>query len=306
MKKIITYLTLILLLAGCDGEQLYKSVMVSRVHMANLTLKSYQLDDGMTMKYYENNVQSDKTLVLLHGFTDNKETWLLFAHGLAHRYHLIIPDQIGFGESSHPSGIDYSLKKQSERLNQFLTHFPNQNFVVMGNSMGGGIALKYASNYPTKGLILLDSMGVKGEKEPYFTTLSKEQQTKYTYEVCSAEALDTLLHIFMQRVPYSPRSVLEYLSKERCARNALTKEQSKEIFDEDFQVHNDQLDEAKSINVPTLILWGKEDKMVDVSSAYKLKEVIKDSQLKVYNNVGHLPMQEIPYPLARDVRNFLR
>jgi len=306
MKKIIGYTLLVFLLAGCSGEEIYKTIIKSRVKMANLTLKTKDIGGGLSMSYYENNVQSNKTLVLLHGFTDNKETWLLFAHGLLNQYHLIIPDQIGYGASSKPMNIDYSLDAQSERLHKFLATFSQQNIVLMGNSMGGGIALTYASHYPIEQLVLVDAMSVKGSNEALFSTYSRADKERLIYGVESTQDLRDALHLIMERVPYAPSSVLEYLATVRRQNNTLTEYQTPNIFDANLNARNELSSNAEKIDIPTLIVWGNKDKLIDVSSAYALHDIITNSQLKVYNRVGHAPMQEVPYRLAKDVLRFLR
>jgi len=305
MKKIIGSMLLVFLFAGCTGEEIYRNVIKSRVNMAHLTLKSKDIGNGLTISYYENNVQSNKTLVLLHGFTDNKETWLLFAHGLLNQYHLIIPDQIGFGVSSKPMGIDYSLEAQSERLHRFLNSFSQQNFVLVGNSMGGGIALTYASHYPVEDLILVDAMSVPGSREASFANYSRADKERLIYGVETVSDMKDALNLIMERVPYSPRSVLEYLTRLRRENNGLIEYQTPNIFDDNLNVRNELTSNAEKIDVPTLIVWGNKDRLIDVSSAYALHDIITDSKLKIYNWVGHAPMQEVPYRLARDVRKFL-
>jgi len=109
----------------------------------------------------------------------------------------------------------------------------------------------------------------------------------------------------MERVPYSPRSVLEYLTRLRRENNGLIKYQTPNVFDDNLNVRNELTSNAEKIDVPTLIVWGNKDRLIDVSSAYALHDIIADSTLKVYNWVGHAPMQEVPYRLARDVRKFL-
>lgn len=306
MKRIVGYMIVVLMLASCSGEEIYKGVIESRVKMANLSLKEKDLGNGLQMRYYENDVKSDKTLVLLHGFTDNKETWLLFAHGLANKYHLIIPDQIGYGQSSSPMDIDYSLQKQTDRLDTFLSSFPEQNFVLVGNSMGGGVALKYASQHPVENLVLVDSVGMPGTKAPYFSRFTKEEKATVIYGVSNRTELLSSMHVIMERVPFLPPSVIDYLTQVRQHTNALIEYQTPFVFDDNLDVRNELLAEAQMIDVPTLIVWGNQDKLIHVSSAYHFKETIPNSRLKIYRRVGHAPMQEVPYRLARDVRRFLR
>ena len=297
---------LILLLIGCSGKSIYMTIIKNRIQMAHLSLKSKDIGNGLTISYYENNVRSDKTLVLLHGFTDNKETWLLFAQGLHDKYHLIIPDQIGYGASSKPMGIDYSLEAQSKRLDKFLSTFSRQNFVLIGNSMGGGVALMYASKYPIEQLVLVDAMSVQGKHRAHFESYNKSEKQKLIYRVKNKDDMKNILYLTMENLPYVPSEVFTYLATLRQQNSALIKYQTPSIYDNNLNVRNELSSNAKKINIPTLIIWGKQDKLIDVSSAYALHTIITHSQLKIYNGVGHIPMQEVPYRLANDVLQFLR
>lgn len=306
MKKIIGYSILILFIVGCSGEDIYKSTMKARMAMGNFTLKNKLLDNGLNMAYYENNVKSDKTLVLVHGFTEDKDTWLEFAHGLWNKYHIIIPDQIGYGDSSKPININYSMDIQSNRLKEFLDTFTNKKIVLIGASMGGGVAIKYASKYDVESLVLIASMGLKGETKPYFEKLSKDERNNLIFNVCSRQKMKNILNVYMERAPYIPLSVIDYLAEVRCNNNDLIKHQSQYIYDENFDVQYTLLADIQEINVPTMIVWGKSDKALHVSSAYAFHKTMNNSFLKIYNNVGHLVMREVPYRLAFDVATFLR
>lgn len=303
--KIISMLSIVLLfLTGCNEEQIYKSVMDTRVKQAHLTKKSTTISNNLTVEYYENRVNSDKTLVMLHGFGADKDNWLQLAVALGNKYHLIIPDFVGYGESSKPSGIDYSLEKQSDRLHEFLSKIKANNVTLVGNSMGGGISIKYAEKYPVETLVLISSMGPKGDKS-YFDLLSYAEKAELLYGVDNTNKMYKLLDILMESRPLGTSLVINYLTQKRRDANDMIREQSPVIVDNELVVRNNIFQTSLNVTVPTLIIWGKEDKMLDVTSAQLLKEAIPDSTLKVYNNVGHVAMEERPYMVAWDMKSFL-
>lgn len=305
MKKIMIYISFILFLVGCDGETIYKSTMNTRAAMAQLTLKTKTIAPNLNVSYYENNVQSAETVVLIHGFRADKEAWLQFAHGLQNKYHIVIPDLIGYGESSKPMNLNYSLEAQAKRLKTFLSTFPKRKLVLIGNSMGGGIVVKYASQYQVDKLVLVDAMGVKGKKKSNFDKLSFQSKEKLLYNLCTRKKFKTVLDYFMEIKPYMPGFVMDYLVTRECRNDALARYQSQYIYHSDLQVQYTLLEESRSINVPTLIAWGAQDRVLDPSNAYAFNEAIENSEVKIYNGVGHVAMQEIPYIFAFDVLQFL-
>jgi len=305
MKRLTSFAVLAFAFAGCSGEKIYISTMEHRAQQAGLVPKTKAIGSGLFVRYYENSIHSDRTLVLLHGFTDSKETWLLFAKKLHNKYHLIVPDQIGYGESSKPMGIDYSLDAQSRRLHTFLSLFGSNKFALIGNSMGGGVALTYASKYPVSALVLVDAMSVKGKHEAKFSHFAQTDKQRLIYKTKNKRDMRDVINLVMERRPYVPSFVLKYLADMRRKNNPLTAQQTPYIYDKDLNVRNQLSRKAKKIKIPTLIVWGKQDKLIDVSSAHALHRIIPNSQLTLYENVGHLPMQEVPNALARDVLTFL-
>jgi pimeloyl-ACP methyl ester carboxylesterase len=77
------------------------------------------------------------------------------------------------------------------------------------------------------------------------------------------------------------------------------------FIDRSRQVYRMEINNLKSIECPTLILWGQHDEWIPVEDAQVFKSEIKDSQLIIYENSGHVPMEEIPNETARDVKEFL-
>lgn len=306
MKKFSMLVFIVFSLVGCDSEKLYNSIINIRVTQANLTMKSKTIMGNLTVSYYENNVESEKTLVLLHGFGDDKDTWLQLAIALKNKYHLIIPDFIGYGKSSKPSDINYSLEMQSQRLHFFLEGMVDNAPVIVGNSMGGGIAIKYAEKYPINKLVLVSAMGPDSHKEGYFDKLPFSKKAELIYQVCNKSQMYELLDTLMYTRPFGTPFVIDYLAQKRCRSNSLIKKQSVFIFNQYLNVNHALFNASLNIDVSTLIVWGQEDKIIDVSNADALHNAITNSTVKIYNNVGHTAMQEKPYKLGRDIINFLQ
>jgi len=304
MKKILTIITLTLLFTGCSGKKVYEMAIDFGRYQSDLTLKQKTISNDLNISYLENNIESDKTLVLLHGFGANKDNWLQFAKELNGKYHLIIPDLIGDGESSKPTNIDYTISNQTKMLKEFLNKFKNKNIILIGNSMGGQIALNYAYYYKIDSLILIDPMGINVEKS-FIDKLGKEKLEDIYLNVCSVEKMKKMIELGFSKPPYIPNFILEHLTKEKCKVANLDSLKYKGLFDNKLNLLDDMTTKSIKLNLPTLILWGKEDKIINVKNANIFNNNIKNSKLVIFDKLGHMPMIENAELTVNSIMKFL-
>ena len=104
------------------------------------------------------------TLLLLHGITNSSETWERVAGPLAERFTVLAPDLLGHGESATPRG-DYSLGAHASGVRDVLTALDIDRVTVVGHSLGGGIAMQFAYQFPERceRLVLVSSGGLGRE-----------------------------------------------------------------------------------------------------------------------------------------------
>lgn len=304
MKKLLLLSTLLLLLSGCSGKKLYEMAIDIRRYQGDLIPKEVSISKDLNVSYLENSVKSEKSLVLIHGFGANKDNWLELAKKFDGKYHLIIPDLIGDGDSSKPLGINYTIENQTKMLHKFLTKFTDKNLVLVGNSMGGQIALNYAYHYSIDSLVLIDSMGLQVEKS-YVDKLGVKKLEEMYLNVCSIEKMQKMVEIGFSKPPYIPDVILEHLTQEKCKVSELDRHKYKGIIDKNLNILDDITLKAQKIDIPTLIIWGDEDKIISVKNAYALHEHMKESQLVILKGVGHMPMIEEPEVTAKHIVNFL-
>jgi len=294
----------VLFFSGCSGKQLYKAAIKYNRYKANLELKKIAITDDLNVSYLQNSVKSNKTLVLIHGFGANKDNWLYLAQELDDKYHLLVPDLIGSGGSSKPMDINYTVEKQTQLLHLFLEKFDLNTTTLIANSMGGAIALTYATRYPIDSLILLDAMGIKVE-DSYMDKLGVEEIKKTWFNICSVEQMRVLISQGSNNPPYIPESVLEYLTEGKCRLAELEKHKYYGILDRDLNVIVDLRELAQKIEIPTLIIWGKEDKLLSYKNAYAFHANIRDSELLILDDIGHVPMLEDAPKVSESIIHFL-
>ena len=268
---------------------------------SDLEVKSLTLASGDKMVYAENGNVAGEPLLLIHGFGGNKDNFTRIARQLA-GYHLIIPDLLGFGESSKPMSADYRSEAQAVRLHELLqAKGLAANIHVGGNSMGGAISVAYAAKYPkeVKSLWLVDSAG-------FWSAGIHEALAGATLEnnpllINSNEDFYNMYDFVMYKPPYLPKPVKAVFAQERIA----NKELHAKILE---QIVTDNVEERAKViaqyKIPTLVVWGEKDQIIKPETVKLIKEIIPQSEVIMMPEVGHVPMVEALEKTADDYKAF--
>ncbi len=232
-------------------------------------------------------------LVLLHGFGANKDNWTRISRYLTPHFRVIAPDLIGFGESGPAPDGDYSIRRQAERVRDFVMTLGLESFHLGGSSMGGYIAGVYAAAYPqaVKSLLLIAPGGV-GAAEPSEMSRRLQAGEAIPLVAANAEEFDRLLDFVFAERPFIPGPMKRVLVKEAVAHRP----QNLRIWDQMLRSHEAApLDKTvNGLTVPTLIVWGAQDRVLHVSGGGALAAVMPNARSAVMTAVGHLPMIEKP------------
>ena len=275
-------------------------------------LKRHTIEvDGYNIVYLESTHDNNaQTLMLVHGFNEEKDAWLLLADALKEKYHLIIIDQLGSGESDLPMDFDYSLRNQANFLQKVIEKLTLEkdisSYHLAGQSQGGGLAILLADKLPIDKLILIDNMGVHVERSQIqLDSLGKKIEDLPFLNLTDRAQFKALMQDAFYKPPYIPNFMLDHFVAKQNDRLALVKKKFRAIATDDMFHADDLTEEVKNIKQKTLIVWGREDKGIHVASAYKQKELIVNSKLIVYDNCGHSVHSENPKELAKDISTFL-
>lgn len=241
-----------------------------------------------------------ETIVLLHGYSADKQVWVRFAKHLLDRYEVIVPDLAGHGDTGFVPGLDYSAPAQARRVAAMLDSLHIERAHLAGNSMGGFITAHFALAYPQRTLSagLIDPAGVNS---PEPSDMGKLLATgRNPFEVHSRAEFDAFYAMTMAQPPWLPGFVLAAMAESyQQRRPALT-----EIFQ---GFHNrDALDgRLAEIPAPTLVLWGDQDRLIHVSAARVWAAGLPKATLVIRQGIGHMPMVEQPAETAAIYRDFL-
>ena len=274
--------------------------MVSERNSAGFKKKSLTLDFGK-MVYYENDVESENTLVLIHGFGGSKDNWNRMVALWDGKYHVIAPDLPGHGESVSDKTLGYTTAQQAQRLESFLKAKKAKNIYIVGHSMGGAIALRYVHSNAenVNALILIDAMGVHHTKSDG-DRLVEVSEKNPLYDVCTKERFETLVSYSMPETSHIPSLFKEVMFEEKCERKALEKILYEGMFQD---VDLDAI--VQKITVPTLILWGDKDRIIHPNNGKLFHRMIKNSEMVVFEEIGHIPLLEDPERTADTIDSFL-
>ncbi len=298
--SVIAVLAIIAVLAySAAPSYLYNKSMEKSRKAAGLTVKSVNVQD-FKIVYSEGG--KGETVLLLHGFGANRDNWNNFARMLTPRYHVIIPDLPGFGDSTKKPDAMYNITTQVVRLNQFAKLLKLEKFHIAGNSMGGNISGTFAATYPemVKSLTLIDASGVKTPVKSDRQILTEKGTNPLVVE--DVKDFDRLLEYNFANPPKIPPFIKKYLAKKSVESSKLNEQISIELGKTDYLALEKNLDKIKA---PTLIIWGDSDRVVHISSVPIFEKGIKGSRSVIIKGAGHLPMMEKPVETSKAYLGFI-
>ena len=295
------------LLAGCSDvkQDLFDLAMQYERASAGLSVRSLDVN-GMPIEILESaRGPEQEVLVLIHGFGANKENWVRFAGQLTDHFQVVAIDMPGHGQSVKDPSLGYSLEEQVGYLRAIVGELGLERFHLAGNSMGGGISSLYAATYPdqVQTLTLFDPAGVF-EYESEFVKLVEQGSNPLV--VNSLDDYDQLLDFVMEERPFIPWPILDVMAQQAVANRPLNEKifaDMKAKLMEDATAFQDRL---ALIQAPTLILWGKEDRVLDYRNADVFERLIPTSRKVILEHIGHVPMVEVPEQTAGLLRDFVQ
>ncbi len=272
-----------------------------------LELKLAEIDEG-TVAYVVTG--EGPPLLLLHGFGGEIWMWEKQVPVLSQRYRLYIPDLLGYGYSDRPR-VDYTPSLFISTIRQFMDRLGVSCAGMVGNSMGGGIAWAFALAHPERvdKLILIDGIpprvipAVHNRFLRWFLAIRHVPLLPYL-----AIALRTrrMVRAELMEAIYDDRLITDMVveRQHRIGRIAGTARvmASTVRYADDVARYAVALE---GLRKPTLIIWGEQDGLFPVMVGRRLHASIRDSELVVIKDSGHLPMWETPDETNRAILEFL-
>ncbi len=266
------------------------------------------LPGGFHVHYRDEGDPNRPLLLLLHGFGDSFTSWEGWVRDLKPKFHLISVDFPGHGLTRAPAGYELSGAALSDFVNSFAVTLSLPKFAVAGNSMGGGVAWQLAVRHPERldALILVDAAGFPNEKPPAEVPLAFKI-LQYPIGRAILRNIDNrpLIAEGLKTDVYD-KSVITPGVVDRWAEFQRAPGHRAILMSVNFGAHaGPSVDALGAIKVPTLVLHGENDVLIEPASARKFAAAIPGAKLIVYSHVGHLPQIEIPQRSAADAAAFL-
>ena len=285
-------------------QWLLRAAEMYQAQRAGLQTKSVQAGDTRWV-YYEGGKDNAPTLILLHGYMGNKETWLPMAPSLASNFHLIIPDLPGWGASSRIANADYGYPAQAKRLRQFMQALHPGGIALAGHSMGGAIAGLYASQHPgdVGALILIDSAGAPF-KDNAFTRELKAGRNPFDLQ--NRADFAKLQKSLFAHPPWLPPRIQDVFVHRAIRDRDFDDRVLKEIASPD---QRDVLTAAlPKVTAPTLAIWCRQDRIIDISALDAIRDDLKSApQIGVteFSDCGHMSIMERARESADAITRFV-
>ena len=235
---------------------------------------------------------SNGTAIFIHGSGPGASGWSNFKHNVSAfqeaGYRCIVYDQWGYGKTSKPQDVDHTLDFFVDGLVSLMDSADVANAVLVGNSLGGAVALGLALRHPERveKLILMAPGGIES-REDYFSMPGIQAMVKYP--MGSPEFTKEVLAQLLTQLVYDPVNVDEELVDERWA----TLETQNAHVLATMQIP-DLSDQLASIDINTLVFWGTEDRFCPASGTWKILQMKGSVQAELVNYCGHWVMSEYP------------
>lgn len=296
-------LGIMLILSGCDGLARWAYDTALDAERARAGLESHRLTtaDGVEWHYLRSDSADDKPVVLLvHGFGADSSNWVRFVNELEGEYHFIVPDLPAHGDSTRSLDLNYTTEAQGARLLTLMSELGIEQFHMAGNSMGGEITLRTTYLAPQRVLSmgLIDAAGIT-LRTPEFDELAEASPESNPLIARTPDDMFMVMDWAMADPPYMPDFFIRVMGEKKAA-NA-------EVADKvwaDLHTQESMQPLLPSMTTPTLILWGALDRLLGLDNAEIFDAELPDSELVVFDDIGHVPMAEAPGRSADVYREF--
>ena len=247
-------------------------------------------------------------IVLIHGTAASLHTWDAWTDVLIKTNRVIRMDLPAFGITGPNKNADYSIEAYTTFLHSFLEKLKLEKFHLAGNSLGGHIAWNYTADYPSKveKLILVDASGLPTNKsQPAIFKMAKTPILNSLFLYITPRFLikKNIEEVYEDDSKITDELINRYHKMAlRVGNRKAFIDRAKTDFKLDTQVN---LEKLKSIQTPTLLLWGAKDLWIPLANGIRMNEILVNSKLEVLENSGHVPMEENPIESLKLMNDFL-
>ncbi len=258
--------------------------------------------EGMDVHYRDEG--QGAPIVLVHGASASLHTWQGWADALKTQRRVVRLDLPGHGLTGPAPDKDYSVERLARVVAKLLDELGIEQADLAGNSLGGRVAITFALSWPRRArrLILIDAGGLSGLKPPRLFRAAKNPLGAVLLRWLSPRFA---VRANLRQVYGDERLITEELV-DRYQAMTLRAGNRQALLDRVNGRQSPTLDDRlKQLRLPTLLQWGAKDRWIPIEFGRRMHALIAGSELIVYPNAGHIPMEEAPGPTVRDATAFL-
>jgi pimeloyl-ACP methyl ester carboxylesterase len=255
---------------------------------------------------------SGPVLLLLHGIANSSDTWSRVAPLLSERYTVLAPDLLGHGQSATPRG-DYSLGAHASGARDVATALGHDRVTVVGHSLGGGIAMQFAYQFPerTERLVLVSSGGL-GREVHFLLRAASLPGADYVLPALTSQRLVDLgrdVGGLLARVGLRPAGDIPVLARGFAALDNAGSRQAflhtlRAVVEPGGQRVSAMSRLGLAAELPSLIVWGEEDSIIPVAHGAAAHAAIPGSRFVSFEGAGHMPQEDQPHHFAAVLTEF--
>jgi pimeloyl-ACP methyl ester carboxylesterase len=252
-------------------------------------------------------------IVLVHGITSDSGVWCRVMPGLARGHSVLAPDLAGHGRSDKPRG-DYSLGAHASNLRDLMISLGHERATLVGHSLGGGIAMQFAYQFPEmcERLVLVDSGGLGREVSLLLraATLPGAELVLPLIAATRVVGLGARVGGALDRVGLRLGTDLEQMAR---GHNTLADSESRAAFLHTLrsvvEPGGQRVDATDRLylaeQLPFLLMWGERDSIIPVSHGRAAEKALPGSRLAVLSRSGHFPMLDEPERFLEVLSDFI-
>jgi pimeloyl-ACP methyl ester carboxylesterase len=275
---------------------------------ANTESEFVDLGNGLKVHLRDEGPKDAPAILLLHGSNASLHTWDEWTAKLKGNYRIIRFDQAGHGLTGPHRKDCYTLDCYVEAVDRVANNRGLKSFTLGGNSMGGGISYAYARKHPQRleGLILVDASGAPE---------TKKADLPIGFRIARMPGINKLMQVI------TPRAIIETSLKQSVSNQAVVTPEHVDLYWNMLRREGNRratglrfaeyakripFEPLKNSPIPALILWGDEDKLINVGAVPWFEVQFPVHQTHIYKGIGHLPMEETPDASAQDVAAWMQ
>jgi pimeloyl-ACP methyl ester carboxylesterase len=266
---------------------------------------------GHRVRYLE--AGSGPVVVLIHGITSSADNWRPVIDALAERHTVVAPDLLGHGASAKPRG-DYSLGGYASGVRDLLAVLGHDRVTMVGHSLGGGVAMQFAYQFPerTERLVLVSSGGLGREVSPLLRAAALPG-AELVLPFIAPRWIRTAVSAVGRAGSLLGLSARPDLAEVVRGYTSLSVADSRAAFLHTLRAVVDPLGQRVSgldrlylaENLPSLVVWGARDPIIPLAHGRAAHAAMPGSRLEIFERAGHFPHLHDPRRFVETLVRFL-